>query len=96
MSHWERRVPSMLPKMGSIWKQVPISRTLPTISFRVPNNGALLQVPLTELTQRERDTAFPDPSFNRLLKSLVNMPHSGSLIRPYGESGLFPKPFSYP
>ena len=50
------------PKMGPIWKQTLISRTLLYISFGVPSKGA----PLPDSPHKaaiERDALFPDPSF---------------------------------
>jgi len=52
--------PTMFPKMGPLWKQMPISRALVSISFGVPSKGAVpmkcrenIQSPSTGPTQME-------------------------------------------
>jgi hypothetical protein len=61
---------------GLIWREMPISRAFLYITFRVPSKGPPLQVPLTELPQREKDAPFLEPSFIHLSNSLVNKPPS--------------------
>jgi hypothetical protein len=71
----------MFPKMGPLWKQMPIFRALLSISFRVPSKGA---VPLgsPHRAPSERDALFPEPSFIHISKSLVNEPPPSSPAGP--------------
>jgi len=65
----------MLPKMGALWKQMPISRALLSTSFGVPSKGALPPgSPHTAPT--ERDAPFPEPSFIHLSNCLAYKPSS--------------------
>ena len=75
------KVPSRLallqsPQMGPLWKEMPVSR-----AFSIYPSGSLarepsLQVPFTELLQRETLHTSRAP-FNRISKSLVDEPTPG-------------------
>jgi len=59
--------------MGPLWREMPTSRPFLYMSFRVSSKGALppgspRRAPI------ERDAAFPEPTFIRHSKSLVNEP----------------------
>jgi len=65
----------MFPKTGPLWKQTFISRALLIISFEVPTKVAL-PPGSPHRAPTVRDAPFPEPSFIRLSKSLVNEPPS--------------------
>jgi hypothetical protein len=54
--------PCMFPKTGPLWKQLPISRALLSISFSVPSKGAL-SPGSPHRAPTERDAPFPEPSY---------------------------------
>jgi hypothetical protein len=70
-----KECPTMFPKTGLLCKQTPISRALLIISFGVPTKGAL-PPGSSQRAAIVRDAPFPEPSFIRLSKSLVNEPPS--------------------
>ena len=84
----------MFPKMGFLWKQMPISRALPNTSFRVPSKGALPSGS-SQRAHTERDAPFPDTSFICLSKSLVNEPPPGFPVGPLWRVMPISKAFSY-
>jgi len=59
--------------VGSLWKEMPVTRAFFYITFRVPIKGV---PPLGSLHRApiERGAPFPEPFFNCLLEFLVNRP----------------------
>jgi len=47
--------------MEPLWKEMPVSRTFSNYPSRSPARKPSIQVPFTELPQRERDTPPPEP-----------------------------------
>ena len=94
-SPWERRVPSMFPKMGPLWKQTSVSRALPNTSFWVPSKGALPSGS-SQRSHTVRDAPFPDTFLICLSKSLVNEPPPGFPVGPLWRVMPISKAFSYP
>ena len=60
-SPWAVNIPSMFPKTGPLWKQMPVSRALFNIFFRVPSRGALPPGSLHR-APTNRDVSFPELS----------------------------------
>jgi hypothetical protein len=66
-----KECPRMFPKMGPVWKQLPVLRASISISFGVASKGTL-PPGSPHRAPTERDAPFPEPSFIRLSKYLVN------------------------
>jgi hypothetical protein len=66
----------MFPRKGPLWKQTPISRALLSISFGIPNKGAVPPGSLYR-ARTEREAPFPEPSIR-----LPNEPTPGSPTGP--------------
>jgi len=67
--------------LGPLWREMPISRAFPYISFKVPHKGAP-HPGSPDRAPTESDAPFPEPSFIILSKSLGNEPTPGSRVGP--------------
>ena len=76
---------------GPLWRKMPISRAVLYISFRVPSEGDLLQVPLTGLPKRQI-LCFQSPISNMYEVPGKWTPPPGFRKDPYGGRCPFPEP----
>jgi hypothetical protein len=78
---------SRVPKTGPLWKGLPVFRDFSIYPSRSPGREPSLQVPFTELPQRERERqrekdSYPRPPFNHISKSPVEEPTPGCPTEP--------------
>ena len=89
-----KECPPMFHKMGPIWKQMPISRALLSISFGVPSKGTL-PPGLPHRAPTEKDAVFPEPSSIHLSESPVSEHPQGSPAGPQWREMPISRAFLY-
>jgi hypothetical protein len=93
-----RRALLQVPQTGPLWKETLISRAFSTYPSGSPAMETSLQIPFTDLPQRERERHSTSRApFNHISKSLVDEPTPGCPTEPPCREMPIPRAFlSYP
>jgi len=82
-----------VPQTGPLWTEMPVSRAFSTYNSGSAAREPSLQVPYTELPQRERKRPSTSRApFNHISKSLVDEPTPGCPTEPHEERGPSSEP----